>query len=766
MQIISKNLYITYSNQKARDLKHLDSIKPFDKIVTLDSLIFELFEKNNFMIIIDEVIASSIIYKIIQEENILYFSYLLENAKSLGVIYDYITNSKRCDVLFQFSGEKLDSIVKIDKAYKEYKQKNNLVDIADIEKIVLENWDSYFKNSFDNIYIDDFKIEDISYIKSKIQEDILKKFPSPKSIKKVLDNTTTKIIKPSNIVFDNIDEVKIAIKIVRKLIENGEKSDDIIIVASDINEYAPLYKLFVDEYEIKGFSSVGTPLSSFHNYESKQVAIAMKKYKTKIKSLELLYKKLDITLTDTTKENLKSSIMVLDEKIGIEMTEPNQLVGLSKKYKHIIFIGTDINHFPPKASGNFLSSYEDDIKYFYKNNYFTSSETQLNELKRLSENLYIITATYNGKRELTPSILIDDRFDDIIELSDIKSKNDLSLENKTVVDDDSLKYYESIKSEDFTIYDGAFVDGIDVSHLSASQINRYLQCPFYYLYSNKLKLKSPSKNEEGFDVMEQGSLMHLCFEMFGRYIKENNLKTVDKDELYQLMHTKSLEAYKKMLEDKDENIHHNIFLLSLQSGLKNSKKAGVLSKFVDYYIEKADEFNHFADSEFEKEFALDEELKPYKLKNEDDENYFIKGFIDRFDNLEKRINIIDYKSKKMNNLIDKDKMQQIEELNDVQLALYILYAKQDYPNKEYVSHLLSFKGDRAYYHFANLSNTENLKNTLHYTPEYETKLKEVIFKTKKDIEDGKFSFNNSDEKMCRYCDIKHICHESVLSKKF
>jgi ATP-dependent helicase/DNAse subunit B len=48
--------------------------------------------------------------------------------------------------------------------------------------------------------------------------------------------------------------VKTAIKIARKLLEEGASSDDILIVASDTQEYAPLYKLFLDEYEIKGYS--------------------------------------------------------------------------------------------------------------------------------------------------------------------------------------------------------------------------------------------------------------------------------------------------------------------------------------------------------------------------------------------------------------------------------------------------------------------------------------------------------------------------------
>ena len=78
--------------------------------------------------------------------------------------------------------------------------------------------------------------------------------------------------------------------------------------------------------------------------------------------------------------------------------------------------------------------------------------------------------------------------------------------------------------------------------------------------------------------------------------------------------------------------------------------------------------------------------------------------------------------------------------------------------------MLSFKGDRPYSHFANLSNEQGLKNAVYYSDEYHENLKQLIFDTRDNIEAGKFAFNNSDEKMCEWCDIKHICHESVLSK--
>ena len=780
MNNISQNLYITYSNQKARDLKRQAIIKPLDKVITLDNLILETFESKNFEILIDETIASSIIYKIIQTHKIDYFSYLTDESVSLNTIFSFIIKCKRNNVEFKsrLCGKKLDAIVKINKVYQEYKQTHNLSDISDIEEVVLDNWDSYVMDGYNKIFIDSFVIEDISYIKSNKQKQILEKLSKYSRIEEHTEITyNSKLIQPSNEVFDNIDEVKTAIRITRKLLEDGEDSNEILIVASDIQEYAPLYKLFLDEYEVKGYSSLGTPLSSFHNTENAQVQIALNGYKSQIQSLTALYKKLNLTLSETIKENIKSSINILDEKIGVEITEPNQIVGSSRRYKHIIFIGTDINHFPPKASDNFLYSYDDELKYFYANNYFTSSQTQLNELKRLSDKLYIITASYSGKRELSPSILIGSDFDDTIDISAIRSVNQLALENQTKSPDVNTKaYYESLLNKNLTSYDGVGVEGIEATHLSASQINKYLACPLSYLYSNKVKIKAPRQDEEGFDVMEQGSLMHLCYELFGKYIKEKSIKSTDKEELYELMYNISFEAYKHKdtVEPRgkpklEENIHHQIFLSTLQSGLQDDRRVGLLAKFVDYYIERADEFEYFSNTEFEKEFALDSTLKPYMLKDKDDKNYFIKGYIDRFDNLKTQINIIDYKSKKVESKIHQETQDKIDGLKDIQLSLYILYASQEYPDSRYLSSLVSFKADknpdrdtkRKEYNFANLCK-DNENET--YNSDFEIGLKNLIFESKENIENGKFGFDNSDEKGCGYCDIKNICHESVLSK--
>jgi ATP-dependent helicase/DNAse subunit B len=185
----------------------------------------------------------------------------------------------------------------------------------------------------------------------------------------------------------------------------------------------------------------------------------------------------------------------------------------------------------------------------------------------------------------------------------------------------------------------------------------------------------------------------------------------------------------------------------------------VLAKFVDYYIANAEALNYFQNSEFEAEFLLDAELKPYERKDETDYGYFIRGFVDRLDVLDDRINIIDYKSKKIGSKSGKHAKTQekIDTLEDVQLALYMLYAKQHHPDKSLYAALLSFKGKSAAAFFGELTDEA-------FDEEYESRLKEIVFDTKAQIESGNFGFDNSDEEVCGWCDYKRICHQDVLEK--
>jgi ATP-dependent exoDNAse (exonuclease V) beta subunit len=304
-------------------------------------------------------------------------------------------------------------------------------------------------------------------------------------------------------------------------------------------------------------------------------------------------------------------------------------------------------------------------------------------LKKLTKNLYILYPKYKDKRELTASIIIDKNIENLVDISNIKAKKE-----KIKKED----FLDSITLQEFTKYDGLGVIGLNANHLSASQLGSYAKCPLKYLYINKLRIRTPREDEDGFDVAQMGTLMHSCFEAFAKKVQGN--KNLGIEAFKSIMFDVLDEEYQLFInnpdnEIKEENIFHILYKYTLARGLNDDKNDGLLIKFINYYEENKEELNYFINSEFEKEFALDNELKPYKLIDENDKNYFIKGYIDRFDNLENQVNIIDYKSKKANAVLQ-DKLEEIKNFKDFQtLSLLKLYKVLWLPT-EMTKHLLQF----------------------------------------------------------------------------
>jgi ATP-dependent exoDNAse (exonuclease V) beta subunit len=367
---------------------------------------------------------------------------------------------------------------------------------------------------------------------------------------------------------------------------------------------------------------------------------------------------------------------------------------------------------------------------------------------------------------LAASIIIDKNIDNSVDISNIQAKKE-KIEKED--------FLSSITSDEFTKYDGLGVIGVNATHLSASQLGSYAKCPLKYLYINKLRIKTPREDEDGFDVAQMGTIMHSCFESFAKKVQGN--KNIEIEAFKSIMLETLEEEYKSFInnpenEIKEENILHVLYKYTLARGLKDDKNDGLLIKFINYYEKNKEELNYFINSEFEKEFALDNELKPYKLTDENDKNYFIKGYIDRFDNLENQVNIIDYKSKKADSVL-KNKLEEIEKFRDFQLGLYVLYAKQSF-KKVVDSYLLTFNTKNDSTKFARLSTDEELKpkednktklKGVYYDDKYEADLKSNIFKIKEKIEQGDFTFDSSAEKYCGYCEIKNMCNKSLLNKE-
>ena len=768
---LNQNLIITYSNQKARELKK--SLKnPLDKVTTLSAFVNEFFEKHSFKTLIKPIIATSFIYKTIKDENIEYLDFISQNSNTLNLIYDFILkiNASKVDLSKILKNEKLKAIELLNSKYQEFKNKNNLVDINDVFQLAIDNFDKNDFSKYEKIYLDNFEIGNIKFYKSNLELELLKLFSKiSKPLEQTINtNTNAKLHKLTKQPFDINDEVESALKLSRKLLEDDEnlKSSDICIVTTDIGEYAPIFRLYLPKYELKGFDSKGISLKLFNGKKSSnlQVKMAFDAIEKELKFYDESCKKFDLSVNlEKLKEKLIEDTYILEDKIGIELTEANQLIGLDKQFEHIIFIGTDINHFPPKRSDNFLFTSQDAQEYFCENSYFENSLLQYEELKKLSKNLYILYPKYKEKRELSASIIIDKNIDNFVDISNIQAKKE-----KIQKED----FLSSITSNEFTKYDGLGVIGVNANHLSASQLGSYAKCPLKYLYINKLRIKTPREDEDGFDVAQMGTLMHSCFESFAKKVQGNKILGIET--FKSIMFDVLQEEYESFInnpdnEIKEENIFHILYKYTLARGLKDDKNDGLLIKFINYYEEKKEELNYFINSEFEKEFVLDNELKPYKLVDENDKNYFIKGYIDRFDNLKNQVNIIDYKSKKANGVLQ-DKIDEIFNFKDFQLGLYTLYATQEY-KKDVDSYLLTFKTDNNYTKFARVTTNNELipqnrgKDTgVWYDENYKNDLKSNIFSIKEKIENGNFRFDRNDDTYCGYCEIGFMCNKSLISK--
>ena len=151
---LNQNLIITYSNQKARELKK--SLKnPLDKVVTLQSFVNEFSEKHSFKTLIEPIIATSFIYKTIKDENIEYLDFISLNSDTLDLIYDFIlkTNASKVDVSEIIKDDKLKAIKLLSSKYSEFKNKNNLVDMNDVFQLAIDKFTQFITNNNINAII-------------------------------------------------------------------------------------------------------------------------------------------------------------------------------------------------------------------------------------------------------------------------------------------------------------------------------------------------------------------------------------------------------------------------------------------------------------------------------------------------------------------------------------------------------------------------------------------------------------------------------------
>ena len=468
-------------------------------------------------------------------------------------------------------------------------------------------------------------------------------------------------------------------------------SKNVLIITTNIDEYYPIFEALFNEYNIDGYSTKGI--------KKKHLNISIHQ---ELNSTIAKFKKFNLSFNknELKKELLESRIII--QNSGVTITETNQIYSYNE-IENIIFIGTDNINFPPTRDKH-LFYYKGYEKDFSLNNLYLSSVDIYQNIKNRAKKLYIIYSEYDKKTKKELSFIIDKNL--IPYTPKYKSKLDYFKENREIKDNHN---YHITNKE------------IKIKHLSASQINTYQKCPKQYFYKYILSLKPPKEKTDEMEVSLQGSIMHKVFEFM---IKEpNNANRYYIDKAYQ---DEKIKPYLK------GDIFEKIYEIKLNQ-----------------YIDKFREYQKslVGDIKVEQEFYLDEHLEI-----SDENNYFIKGIIDRIDENEE-ITIIDYKSKKIDKL-DNKKIKETQELKDVQLGLYLYWVKKNY-NKPATAHLLSFN-NKNYIHFTTIKDRNCDKQEICYDEEYEKTLKNIIFTTKENIENHKFP-KNPDEEVCKWCDYQSLC---------
>jgi len=756
---------------------------PLAQSLTLDNFIKAVYERYGTKRSIDQDEAKYILAAQLDKVKCYYFDYLTPKSDALDEIVSFfiaVKRNKQTIKAFGYVQEKEEELEALLSFYNAFLEQYHLADQGDVESEVfsiLGNNENATK-AFGQLVIDNFETNEIHYESSKLQLEILDtlfKRGVVSSPTQSTDHHTAKFYQPSIAPFNQIDEVAASLKIARRLLDEGEKAEEIIIVTTAIDEYAPFFESQLESYGLKGYSSKGTQLRNYlplikgkgKNLKDEVLIQAANTYaRLKISVSQLHERMTQMGIETNYSELLEKSIDAVRVKErsfeGILLTEPNQLLSKAK-IKHLIFMGTDMGHFPPQSKESFLVTQKQKQTLLHGNSIYLSSQNHYLHMKSMADNIYIMTATYKGKTKLGRSMMITEKCEDF-DIGAYKAQHELLREKQRIANANIESYLNALQADKLTVYDGLNVGKFTVKSLSASQLNSYAMCPRRYFMSRILGLKAPQESDEGFDAMQKGTIMHRCYELFAKAVKEQKITLGNSvtNALQSSMRDISVIAYQEFLQGEkdgesiDENIHHRLYLQDLQKGLDSATDGeGVLQHFLKYVIANREMLDHFNSSEFEMEFRMDEQFNPVGK----DDHYFIRGVIDRIDILEDEIRIVDYKSKKMNSMIDKKKVEQMKELKDMQLALYILFARREYGDKKIESYLQTFKSQYEHVEFAKAATFEVGKEDefMLYNDVFEERFIIRMDEIKGSIEKGDFRYNDGDEDYCKWCEFGLMC---------
>ena len=745
-----------------------------------------------------KIIFKESIKRVMQE--LKHFKFSKENMfeDTITMLFDFYTKIKNNSVVLEefVEGDKKDDIKLIFGTFEAIKTEKNLEDETDILNSVDTDSLTTFLEKYDSILIDSqFRETQISFLYSDREEELFTFIENGGRV--VYEENTSKEFTKNitlNKAFDFSDEAREAVKIAKDLLINKKVPiEDIVIVSSYIDEYKNDLERYTKEYNIHSLISKGKDFSQTPTYhemlklkDEKEFKLYAEEASERVKSLDKefqyeykqivnlglrLAKQALYLVQKMTNYSIKVKFRDIFENLAstttyhnstkvnsLFITEHNQL--LKKCYKHIIYLGTDSTHLPQKFNDNFLYDSLSAPK-LHISNYYKDAIYIYDMLKKNSENLYIVTALYDGKRELQISSIINDNYTsklDSFEVSqNIQSLDDMLDDSKqTPIDKKSVEFIESKQVKPSDKYHGNIgkeyqEDDNYKTIYSASRLNLFTECPMKYYFNYILKASSPSEfNDEEFDSAEAGTLFHSVAEIFANEYKKDS--TIDVDTKVQEIYN---EEYKKALPKRDDEIHETVFHKQKKQELQIA-----IDRFKEYVKEDGLENFHSAEESFN--FSMDG-------------NDFT-GVIDRIDINEANntISLIDYKTSKADKHTgSKDKKyEKLLAHEEFQLPLYHFFIEQDenyMQYKEGESYLITFTGDtkkETNKRFGQTSSTtsDNKNKIYHFNENEKQKYKEAIITIVTKITNGEFNPTPSED-ACQWCSYKSICGDGVVVEK-
>jgi len=551
---------ITYSKLRGRVLNY-----PFT--MTLSEFINEVFENNSKSKAISMIEIEFILKDIIKKLNLEFFDYLEDTSELAEFFIKLKTNEYDVNNL-PFEKIKKQEIKNIFNEYNEFLKKNNLADLGDVEKFVLD----YVKNSKQKVLADKFEYKKVKFFRSKLEDKIFNELEKEFLEEKVGENNSQ--IKEIEC-FDEFDEVKKALKFARELIDKGE---EVKIIVCNLDKYFEIFEAMSVNYGVGVYSTKGVTL---HKIKGKY------KYHPKVKEAEqkaeIIKNKLETLGIEVEKKEILDKLLEerILEKNLIELTEPNQ-VFVYKDIENLIFVGANLDTFLKTSKKSPFY-----VKDLYEDTDFFKSELYFERMKNIAKNLYVV---YQKDKK---SVILENYSKEKIthQLHNIESKKE---------------YLPSVK--------------VKVEKFSASQINTYLNCPRAYFYKYVLYLQPLVDESKEMEAFDKGSIMHKVFELITLHYHKCGV--LRENEYY------IQKAFKKLKYSKDD-IFTEIFkselnkiLDSFKECIKNAKNPKVEKSFyLDENLNIANKDNYFIKGVIDR-IDIDKEIKivDYKSSKESGTN--------------------------------------------------------------------------------------------------------------------------------------------------